>query len=153
MKKSLFITLLLLLAFSSISLAAPVAKGLVDSNPGSAVLENIDQWVIAHPVQEGAISRADTIFSSPRSQVRLVVNKPGPGDGRHIHMSADEIVIVYKGKGEVYLNGEWTPVKEGDVHVCPRGVTHAFRSNEDMWLVSIHTPPQAGGDDKIWIDR
>jgi quercetin dioxygenase-like cupin family protein len=74
--------------------------------------------------------------------------------GRHIHTSAEEIVFVYKGTGEMYINGKWIPVKAGDLHVCPRGMAHATRVVGDgqMEVISIFAPPQAGGNDRIMLD-
>jgi quercetin dioxygenase-like cupin family protein len=65
------------------------------------------------------------------------------------------LVFVYKGKGEMYIDGRWIPVKAGDVHVNPRGVIHATRvvGDEDMLVFSVFTPPQANGNDKIMLDK
>jgi mannose-6-phosphate isomerase-like protein (cupin superfamily) len=45
-------------------------------------------------------------------------------------------------------------VKAGDIHVCPRGMAHATRvtGTDEMKVISIFAPPQAGGNDRIMLD-
>jgi quercetin dioxygenase-like cupin family protein len=125
-----------------------------DSTPPEAIRVNLDEYFAQHPLGNAEPTRADKVFSSPRCVVNLVLNK-GPLIGRHVHSSADEIVFVYKGMGEMYLNGQWTPVKAGDLHVCPRGTAHATRvvGDQQMEVISIFAPPQAGGNDRIMLDK
>ena len=134
-------------------MAYPVAKNLIDSTPPESIVVNLDDFFASHELKAGEPSRVDTIFESPRCKVTLVTNK-GPLIGRHIHTSADEIVFVYKGTGEMYINGKWIPVKAGDIHVCPRGMSHATRvvGSGEMEVISIFAPPQAGGNDRIMLD-
>jgi mannose-6-phosphate isomerase-like protein (cupin superfamily) len=137
-------------------LAAPTAKYLIDSTPGEAVLINLEEWFSTHPVKEGQLSRFDNVFSSPRAALFCGTLKDPKGIGRHIHLTADEIVYVYKGEGEMYINGQWLPVKAGDLHVCPRGVAHASRSlpGKELLLFNIFAPPQPkGGNDRVMIDE
>lgn len=126
----------------------------IDSTPPESILVNLDEFYAQHALKPGEPTRADKVFSSPRCVVNLVSNK-GPLIGRHIHASCDEIVFFYKGSGELYLNGKWIPVKAGDLHVCPSGVAHATRVVGDatMEVISIFTPPQAGGNDRIMLDK
>jgi quercetin dioxygenase-like cupin family protein len=134
-------------------LAYPVAKNLIDSTPAESIVVNLDDFFASHPLKAGDPTRGDRIFESPRCVVTLVTNK-GPLIGRHIHASAEEIVFVYKGTGEMYINGKWIPVKAGDLHVCPRGMSHATRvvGPGEMEVISIFAPPQAGGNDRIMLD-
>jgi quercetin dioxygenase-like cupin family protein len=144
----------LTLVFSStVLLAYPMAKNLIDSTPAESIVVNLDDFFAGHPLKAGEPSRNDKIFESPRCVVTLVTNK-GPLIGRHIHTSAEEIVFVYKGAGEMYINGKWIPVKAGDLHVCPRGMAHATRvvGEGQMEVISIFAPPQAGGNDRIMLD-
>jgi quercetin dioxygenase-like cupin family protein len=134
-------------------LAYPMAKNLIDSTPAESIVVNLDDFYASHPLKAGEPSRNDKIFESPRCVVTLVTNK-GPLIGRHIHTSAEEIVFVYKGTGEMYINGKWIPVKAGDLHVCPRGMAHATRvvGEGQMEVISIFAPPQTGGNDRIMLD-
>jgi quercetin dioxygenase-like cupin family protein len=72
--------------------------------------------------------------------------------GTHFHTVSDEIVIVVGGKGEILVNGEWKPVKAGDVHVCPRGIIHDTRALEtDLQYLSVFTPHLPAGTDINWL--
>jgi quercetin dioxygenase-like cupin family protein len=137
-------------------LAAPTAKYLIDATPGESVLIHLDQWFAEHPMKEGEVGRSDGVFSSPRSAMFVGSSKDTKGIGRHIHVTVDEIVFVYKGEGEMYINGNWVPVKAGDLHVCPRGVAHATRAlpGKEMFTFNIFTPPQPkGAHDRMMIDE
>ena len=136
--------------------AAPTAKYLIDSTPGEDVLINLDQWFSTHPIKEGALSRSDAVFQSPRTAVFIGSNKDTKGIGRHMHVTVDELVFVYKGEGEMYINGQWVPVKAGDLHVCPRGVAHATRAlpGKELWTFNTFAPPQPkGAHDRVMIDE
>ena len=119
-------------------LAAPTAKYLIDSTPGEDVLINLDEWFSTHPVKEGQLGRSDNVFSSPRSALFIGTSKDPKGIGRHMHVTVDELVFIYKGEGEMYINGQWVPVKAGDLHVCPRGVAHATRALPGKELLSFN---------------
>ncbi len=135
---------------------APTAKYLIDSIPGEDVLINLDEWFSTHPVKEGELGRADNVFSSPRATVNIGTNRDSiPKLGRHIHLTIDEIIFIYKGEGEMYINGKWIPVKAGTLHVCPRGVAHATRSlpGKELLAFNIFAPPQPkGAHDRVMID-
>ena len=136
--------------------AAPTVKYLIDSTPGEDVLINLDEWFSTHPIKEGEVGRSDNAFSSPRSAVFIGSSKDPKGIGRHIHVTVDEIVFVYKGEGEMYINGKWVSVKAGDLHVCPRGVAHATRAlpGKELLSFNVFTPPQPkGAHDRVMIDE
>ena len=102
------------------------------------------------------MGRSDNVFSSPRSALFIGSNKDPKGIGRHMHVTVDEIVFMYKGEGEMYINGKWVPVKGGDLHVCPRGVAHATRAlpGKELLSFNIFTPPQPKDThDRVMIDE
>lgn len=137
-------------------LGAPTAKYLIDSTPGEDVLINLDEWFSTHPVKEGQLGRSDNVFSSPRSALFIGTSKDPKGIGRHMHVTVDELVFIYKGEGEMYINGKWVPVKAGDLHVCPRGVAHATHALPGKELLSFNmfSPPQLkGAHDRVMIDE
>ena len=71
-------------------------------------------------------ARSSTIARGTQVMVRTAVK--GTQIGSHFHTVSDEVVIVVGGRGELPINGEWKPVKQGDVHVCPRGIVHDTRA-------------------------
>ena len=136
--------------------AVPSGKYLVDSTPGEDVLVNLDEWYSTHPIKAGELTSSDPVFQSPRTAVFAGMNKDPKGIGRHMHLTVDEIVFVYKGEGEMYINGKWVPVKAGDLHICPRGVFHATRAlpGKQLWTFNAFAPPQPKGtNDRVEIDN
>ena len=152
MRSILIIGVLFLFVCSGQILAKPIAKHLIDAKPEEALLIDVEKWFQAHPIEKGPV-RFEGVFKSPRGQALLIRLKGAPL-GRHIHTQIDDIVYIYKGRGEVYLNGEWTPVKAGDLHICPRGVAHTFRTggDEELWLIAITTDPVPPGGDRAMLD-
>jgi mannose-6-phosphate isomerase-like protein (cupin superfamily) len=143
---------LFLVLFSGLVLAAPIAKHLVDAEPGEALLINLEEWFQANPIEKGPVMMK-TVFKSPRAVMGFARIKGAP-IARHIHTLCDELVYVYKGEGEVYLNGKWTPIKAGDFHTSPRGVAHSIRTAEDkeIWVIGIFTEPLPPGGDRAMLD-
>lgn len=149
MKKLTFLLMALLIAGMMTCAAAPAPTGLLDSTPDEAVLASYDDWYAANAKPNDPKIIGKTIFSSPRSVVMLREAGKGTVAGSHFHATADEIVVVLGGSGEIFVNGVWTPVKAGDVHVNPRGVIHATRvtGDQDLKFISVFTPSlPAGGD-------
>ena len=151
--RSIFIVgFLFLFVFSGQVLAEPIAKHLIDATPGEALLLDVEKWFEAHPIEKGSV-RFGTVFKSPRAQVVFIRLKGAP-TGRHIHTHVDDLLYVFKGRGEMYINGKWTPVKAGDFHTCPRGVAHSVRTvgDEEIWLIDFFTDPLPPGGDRAMID-
>lgn len=158
MKKVLFLGLICMFIFAATALAAPGPvvgdKTLLDTSFEKGILVSLDDFYAEHPVKEGDPTRGDDVFKSPRVQVSLVTNK-GPLIGLHYHATADEIVFVYKGQGEMYIGGQWIPVKAGDIHINPRGVVHATRvtGDEPMEVIGFFVKPQENGNDKVFMNK
>ena len=152
LRKTLLITLVFLLMIAVPALAAPQPPA-IDSAPDKAVLVNFDEWLAANPVKPGEPPKQNKIFQSPRNVV-VLLNANTFKLPAHYHTSADEIVIIQKGEGEMLINGVWTPVKAGDVHINPRGAVHATRCADgaEFAAISIFTPPQANGNDRVMVN-
>ena len=56
----------------------------------------------------------------------------------HWHETMTEFYYVLKGGGEMYLDGEAHPIKEGDIVVIPPGVRHT--SEGDMEVLIFGAP-------------
>ena len=154
------ILLVVMLLSSVVSIAAAEEKlvvgdsKLLDGTAEQGLIINSDEFFAQHPLADGKAARSDTVFKSPRIEVTLLTNR-SQEIGLHYHTSCDETVFIYKGKGEIYLAGNWVPVKAGDIHINPRGVIHGTRvtEGEDMQVISLFTPPQADGNDKVFMNR
>jgi len=129
------------------------AKTLLDANVQEGLLIHLPEFYASHPRPVDAGARSDSVYKSPRAELFIGENH-GPLLNRHYHAACEEIVFVYGGSGEMYIGGEWVPVKAGDLHINPRGVYHTARCvGKDMQVVCLFTPPQANGDDKVFINE
>lgn len=151
MRSIFIIGFLFVFLFCGQALAEPTAKDLIDTKPGKASLIDVEKFIQDHPIEKGV--RAEGVFKSPRAQVVLIGVKGSP-IAKHYHTQADEVFYVYKGKGEIFLNGQWTPARAGQFHTCPRGVAHAIRTGEDeeIWIISVFTVPLPPGGDRVNVD-
>ena len=148
MKKIVLSGFALFYLMTSAGLAAEIPKGLVDSKPDQAILINLDEWYKTHPSPGKPELVSETVFASPRSALMIRTGGKGRLAASHYHTVADEIVLIVGGSGEMLINGKWTPVKAGDLHVNPRGNVHNTRNpNEDSRFISIFTPQQPPGSD------
>ena len=127
-------------------------KGLIDSTPSVAVLIDLPGYYGKRALPEKGVD-SEVNYECPRSQMMIRTAVKGTTIGRHFHTVCDEYVIVVGGKGEILVNGEWKPVKAGDVHVCPRGIVHDTRALEEhLQYLSIFTPHLPAGTDINWVD-
>jgi quercetin dioxygenase-like cupin family protein len=149
----LIVGLMIFFLFSGQAFPQPVAKHLIDAKPPEASLYDVEKWFQDHPREQGN-RRFDTVFLSPRGQV-VFFQGTGTLARRHIHSQIDEFIYVYKGRGELYLNGKWTPIKAGQFHTCPRGVAHGVRTaeNEEMYVLVFYSDPLPSTGDWVWIDE
>lgn len=54
----------------------------------------------------------------------------GSSVGRHLHSGVDEVYLVIKGKGKVYVNDEWADIAYGDAVPVRAGEMHSLESTE-----------------------
>ena len=62
----------------------------------------------------------------------------------HYHRTMTEFYYVLRGGGEIVLDGERTPIKEGDIVVIPPGVRHTSEGDMDVLIMGV--PPQETED-------
>ena len=80
--------------------------------------------------------------SCSRRRIGLRTRMPGPPV--HVHPRAEESYEVIEGALEVFMNGNWSPVRAGEKATVPAGVPHSVRnaSDEPARIVNIHRPAQ-----------
>lgn len=90
-------------------------------------------------------------YLSPKIGSRMVgitsgIHQPGQGFEPHVHPLSEELLIVLRGKGEIFLKDRWIKVSEGDIVYAPEGVPHGTRnlegSDEELITIGIAVPPQ-----------
>ena len=122
---------------------------LVDTQYLTNTNITLDQWYASHPIQAGKTMQIDAAMGTLRNQM-MIAQKPQLGP--HHHGSADEMIYVYKGVGEMYMNGKWVKIEAGTLHMCPRGFIHGIRpAGEEFKIFAVFTPPQANGSDRIFV--
>jgi len=133
------------------SYAPGMLKGLIDSTPEVALLLHLGEQYAERKLPATGVDSL-LAYECPRTQLMIRTAVKGTTVGTHFHTVCDEYVIVVGGAGEILVNGEWKPVKAGDVHVCPRGIIHDTRAlAEDLQYLSIFTPHLPAGSDINWL--
>jgi len=124
---------------------------LLDTQYKKGAIFNLDEWYAAHPFEPGKTMRIDAAMGTLRSQLMIAQRPSLPV---HYHGSADEIIYIYKGVGELYINGEWVKVYPGEIHFCSRGYIHGIHPAGDgeFKIFAVFAPPQANGNDRIFVD-
>lgn len=73
-------------------------------------------------------------------------HQPGQMFAPHTHPISEEVLVVMKGKGQIYLKDHWIDVQEGDIVYAPEGVPHGTRNSEGntgMFItMGCAAPPQ-----------
>jgi mannose-6-phosphate isomerase-like protein (cupin superfamily) len=69
--------------------------------------------------------------------------KPGEDIGMEIHKYIDQILVFVQGNGEANINGQKSPIKEGDLAFVPAGIPHDFTNigSTDLKLYTTYSPP------------
>jgi len=123
---------------------------LLDTHYKKGYIFNLDAWYAAHPIEPGKTMRIDPAMGTLRSQLMIAQMPSLPV---HYHGSADEIIYIYKGVAELYIDGNWVKVYPGEIHLCPRGHIHGIHPvGEGLKIFAVFAPPQANGMDRIFLD-
>ena len=117
-----------------------------------ALIRNIDETPAAPVQMDGVkgvtmslmVGRAD---GAPHFALRSFNVAPEGHSPRHQHDYEHEVYIV-SGTGEVLLDGEYRPLKQGDVVYVPADEQHQFRAGTDgmRFLCLVPVERNCGGD-------
>ncbi len=79
------------------------------------------------------------MFTDENNKIMMGRLEPKASIGLHTHSGNSEIIIILEGKGKVLYNGEYLPLKAGDVHYCPMGQEHSLinDSDEDLKFFAV----------------
>lgn len=83
------------------------------------------------------------IKTANHTQLVLMNVKPGEDIGMEIHKYIDQILVFVQGNGEANINGQKSPIKEGDLAFIPAGTPHDFTNtgSTDLKLYTTYSPP------------
>ncbi|MDO4300232.1 MAG: cupin domain-containing protein [Clostridia bacterium] len=79
------------------------------------------------------------MFTDENNKIMMGRLEPGASIGLHTHSGNSEIILIQEGKGKVLYNGEYLPLRAGDVHYCPMGQEHSLinDSSEDLKFFAV----------------
>lgn len=79
------------------------------------------------------------MFADENNKIMMGRLEPEASIGLHTHLGNSEIILILEGKGKVLYNGEYLPLKAGDVHYCPMGQKHSLinDSNEELKFFAV----------------
>ena len=106
------------------------------------VLSNVES--VNHPKESGVHMKH---FFSSADNDRLnnleVTIDPGCQISPHVHDNASEFYYVVEGAGEFLIDGQWTPVAEGNAMKAPLGEEHGLKNTGStaFILLSTFSPP------------
>lgn len=67
----------------------------------------------------------------------------------HKHDDADELFFVVKGQFDMQYEGRLVSLKEGDIHVVPKGVMHNPFAKNECWVMLVESTSTAHTGDVI----
>jgi len=77
---------------------------------------------------------------------------PGPFK-THLHVTHDEIGIVLKGSGKVWVGGKTHTVNPGDLWIIPANVPHGGEFGEPTQVLFVSSPQDHPVyQDRIWLE-
>lgn len=118
------------------------ALAVLDSGVGSDQFPLIDGRVLAVQASPELDSSSDMAWG-------IAALPPGYTVPEHTHR-AEEFALILRGHGEIVIEDEPVPVKEGSVLVTPPHLRHATRSAEDSPLVVYWVYGPAGSESR-WL--
>jgi mannose-6-phosphate isomerase-like protein (cupin superfamily) len=78
--------------------------------------------------------------------VHVLTVRPGEASEMYRYDMAEESLVCIKGKGEVFLRGQWVEIEAGDIAFFPerveRGIRNPKENQADFVLVNQIAPPQ-----------
>jgi mannose-6-phosphate isomerase-like protein (cupin superfamily) len=83
------------------------------------------------------------LFTGAQTQLVVMSIPPGGDIGLEGHRVVEQILFCAGGVGEVWIDGESSPFRRGDVVVVPPGTRHNFVNTgaEPLKIYTIYAPP------------
>lgn len=83
------------------------------------------------------------LATSDHTQIVIMHIPPGGEIGEETHTENDQVLYLVSGEGTVYLNGETSDYKEGDIVLVPAGTKHNFVASgqRPLKIITTYSPP------------
>lgn len=84
------------------------------------------------------------LYTGKNLQLVLMAIQPGEEIGEETHADRDQFFRVEKGKGEVWIDGHRSKIKNDDAIVVPAGARHNIVNTGDkpLRLYTLYAPPE-----------
>jgi mannose-6-phosphate isomerase-like protein (cupin superfamily) len=84
------------------------------------------------------------LYTGKQLQFVLMSIKPGEDIGEEVHKDRDQFFRVEKGKGEIWIDGNKTQIKEDFGIVVPAGARHNIKNTGEkpLKLYTLYGPPE-----------
>ena len=84
------------------------------------------------------------LYTGKHLQLVLMTLGPGEEIGEEVHAGHDQFLRLEAGAGEVWIDGNRSPVKDDDAIIVPAGARHNVVNTGDtpLQLYTLYAPPE-----------
>lgn len=84
------------------------------------------------------------LYTGKHLQLVLMTLQPGEEIGEEVHETHDQFFRVEDGEGEVWIDGDKTPIEDDDAVIVPAGARHNIVNTGDapLKLYTLYGPPE-----------
>jgi len=100
-------------------------------------LTTVEKALVANPLPAGQTIQRIKLTGDDSTTVLVVRIAKGGDTKAHAHTNNSETVVIYKGAGQLTIDGKTLDVKSGSLHFNPKGLSHAFKNTGDGELIGI----------------
>ncbi len=98
-------------------------------------------------IEELTVDNGDfrrVLYTGKNLQLVLMCIKPGEEIGEEVHETHDQFLRFEAGEGEVWIDGNRTPVEADDAVLVPAGARHNVvnTGDEPLRLYTLYGPPE-----------
>ena len=118
------------------------------------MLEKQDREIDFHPGMgmRWQITRAGADTAGELFESKNWLDPQMPGPPVHVHPSQEESFEVVEGVLDVFVDGEWSSVGEGETATVPAGVPHTLRNGTDEPVMCFTRIRPAGRSEAFFDD-
>ena len=104
------------------------------------------QWFVDN-IEKLTLENSDfrrVLYTGKQLQLVLMTLAPGEEIGEEVHEDHDQFLRVEAGAGEVWIDGNRSPIKDDDAIIVPAGARHNVVNTGDtpLQLYTLYGPPE-----------